>query len=402
VATALGTTVETFWESLLRGDNGISTIQSFDASMFRAHFGGEMRDWDPTRNIDPNVAKKMDRFAQYALFSAVDAVADSGIDFSKEDSWRCGAILGTGIGGLYEIETQHTRLIEKGANRISAFTVPKLMPNAGAGNISIQFGLRGMNTTVATACASATNAIGDAMRAIWFDDCDVMITGGSEASLTQIGLGAFAALRALSERNDDPAHASRPFDIDRDGFVLGEGGAALVIEELQHAKARGARIYCELLGYGASADAYHITQPSEDGIGASRAIELALRSAGLNPTDIDYVNAHGTSTPLGDIAETVTLKRVFGDHAYQLNVSSTKSMIGHLLGGSGAVEMIATVKTLQHGVIPATINIENQDPKCDLNYTANQPAERKVKYALKNSFGFGGHNGCLVVGQFEG
>jgi 3-oxoacyl-[acyl-carrier-protein] synthase II len=310
-------------------------------------------------------------------------------------------ILGSGIGGLHEIETQHSRLLEKGPDKVSAFTIPKLMVNAAAGHVSIQYGLRGPSAAVATACASAANAIGDAFKAIQYDDADVMVTGGTEAALTPMGVSGFASARALSERNDDPRRASRPFDRGRDGFVLSEGAGLLVIEELEHAKARGARIYAELLGYGVSADAGHITQPDEHGTGAARAMAHALRDGRTNADEIGYINAHGTSTPLGDQAETRAVKTVFGERAREISISSTKSQLGHLLGASGGVELVLTVLALRDSVVPPTINYDEPDPDCDLDYTPNQPRQRKLVAAMSNSFGFGGHNASLIVGQLR-
>jgi 3-oxoacyl-[acyl-carrier-protein] synthase II len=303
---------------------------------------------------------------------------------------------------LHEIETQTERLLTKGPDRVSAFTIPKLMLNAAGGNIAIRFGIRGINYTVATACASAANAIGDAFRAIQFGDADVMITGGSEAAITPMGLSGFQNMRALSERNDDPARASRPFDLNRDGFVLSEGAGIVVLEELEHAKARQARIYCEVVGFGCSSDAGHITQPDEQGLGAARAMSLALEDGRLQPQDIQYINAHGTSTPLGDRAETRAIKNVFGDHAYKLAVSSTKSQLGHSLGASGGIELVVTVKALQHNIAPPTINLETPDPECDLDYVPNQARAMTINYAMSNSFGFGGHNACIVIGRYNG
>jgi len=331
--------------------------------------------------------------------AGIDAVNDSGLDFSKEDPYRCGVILGSGIGGLNEIETQHERLLTKGPDKVSAFTIPKLMVNAASGHVSIRYGLRGPNYAVVTACASATNAMGDAFKAIQYDDADVMVTGGTEAACTPMGLSGFANMRALSERHDDPAGASRPFDRDRDGFVLSEGAGLLVFEELEHAKKRGARIYAEVLGYGASADGGHITQPDAEGVGAAKAISGALRDAKLSPEAIDYINAHGTSTPLGDKAETSAIKTVFGEHAYKVSISSTKSSLGHLLGASGGVEMVLCMKALEQGVCPPTINYTTPDPDCDLDYTPNTPRERKLRIVMSNSFGFGGHNASIIAGS---
>jgi 3-oxoacyl-[acyl-carrier-protein] synthase II len=339
--------------------------------------------------------------AQFALVAAIDAVRDSGIDFSRDDPFRCGVILGSGIGGLNEIEEQHQRLLEKGPDKVSVFTIPKLMANAASGHVSIQWGLKGPNTAVATACASATNAVGDAMKAIQYGEADVMISGGAESAITPMGLAAFSNMRALSERNDDPQRASRPFDKDRDGFVMSEGAGVFVLEEIEHAKARGARIYAELLGYGATGDGGHITQPDEQGAGAGRAMQNAVASAGLNFEDIDYINAHGTSTPLGDKAETLAIKRVFGGHAKKLSVSSTKSQLGHMLGASGGVEFVLCVLAIRDGLVPPTINLDTPDPDCDLDYTPNKLRERRVLFAQSNSFGFGGHNASVVLGKLR-
>lgn len=399
--TSLGCKVEELWQRILAGQSGIHLLQSFDTADYKVKFGGDVHDWATDGYIDAKEAKRVDRFTQFALVAAIDAVAESGIDFSKEDPYMCGAIIGSGIGGLNEIEEQERRLILKGPDRVSAFTIPKLMLNAASGQISIRFGLRGPNYAVATACASATNAMGDAFKAIQYGDADVMVTGGAEAAITPIGVSGFSNMRALSERNDNPAAASRPFDADRDGFVLSEGAGILVFEELEHAKARGAKIHGEILGYGASADAGHITQPDENGTGAARAMSSALRDAKLEPTAIDYINAHGTSTPLGDKAETVAVKRVFEDHAYKLNVSSTKSQIGHLLGASGGVELILSLLALRDQVSPPTINLDTPDPACDLNYTPKTPQQRKIGAVMSNSFGFGGHNASVIAGALK-
>jgi len=333
--------------------------------------------------------------------AGTDAVTSSNIDFEAEEPFRCGVILGSGVGGLNEIETQVERLLTKGPDKVSAFTIPKLMVNAASGHISIRYGLKGPNAAVATACASATNAIGDAFKVIQHDEADVMITGGTEAAVTPMGISAFANMRALSERNDDPQRASRPFDADRDGFVLSEGAGIMVIEELEHARRRGAIIHGELLGYGASGDGGHITQPNEDGRSAAQAMARALSDAEVDPSQVDYINAHGTSTPLGDAAETVAIKSVFGEFAQDLSISSTKSQLGHLLGASGGVELIFALLALRDQVVPPTINLETPDPRCDLDYTPNTPRERKIEVAMSNSFGFGGHNGTLVVGSLR-
>jgi 3-oxoacyl-[acyl-carrier-protein] synthase II len=398
----LGNNVETYWQGLLQGKSGVGPIDLFDVTGWKVTFAGQVRNFDPDEVLEGKLARRLDRFAQFGMAAAIEAVKDSGLDFSKENTQRCGSIIGSGIGGIGEYEEQHTRLLKSGPNRISPFVIPKLMANAAPGHISIHYGLRGTNMSVATACASAANAIGEAMRVIQRDEADVMVTGGAEAALTPMGLGGFIAARAVSERNQAPEKASRPFDRDRDGFVMAEGAGVLTIEEYEHAKRRGARIYCELLGYGSSADAYNITAPAPDGGGAAQAMMLALRDAKASPTDIGYVNAHGTSTPLGDEAETKALKTVFGEHAKKLAISSTKSMVGHLLGASGGVELVATALTIARGVIHPTINYENPDPACDLDYVPNTAREARVRLAISNSFGFGGHNACLVVGALHG
>jgi 3-oxoacyl-[acyl-carrier-protein] synthase II len=399
VVTSLSRQVEDLWQRINRGESGIRLITAFDTSDFKVKFGGEVSDWQTEGYISPRDVKRLDRFTQFALVAAIDAVKDSGLDFTKEDAFRCGVILGSGIGGLHEIETQHSRLIEKGPDKVSAFTIPKLMVNAASGHVSIQYGLRGPSAAVATACASAANAIGDAFKAIQYDDADIMVTGGTEAALTPMGLSGFANMRALSERNDDPQHASRPFDKGRDGFVLSEGAGLLVIEELEHAKARGARIYAELLGYGVSADGSHITQPDEHGTGAAKAMLRALADGEINRQEISYINAHGTSTPLGDQAETAAIKSVFGQQAREVSISSTKSQLGHLLGASGGVELVLCVLALRDSLVPPTINYDEPDPACDLDYTPNQPRERRLQAVMSNSFGFGGHNASLIIGR---
>lgn len=397
--TSLGCKVDELWQRILRGESGIHELKAFDTTEHKVKFGGDIHDWNTEGYIDRKEEKRIDRFTQFALVAGIDAVNDSGLDFSKEDAFRCGVILGSGIGGLNEIETQHERLLTKGPDKVSAFTIPKLMLNAASGHVSIRYGLRGPNYAVATACASATNAMGDAFKAIQYDDADVMVTGGTEAACTPMGLSGFANMRALSERHDNPAGASRPFDLDRDGFVLSEGAGLLVFEELEHAKKRGARIYGEVLGYGASADGGHITQPDAEGVGAAKAMSGALRDGKLNLDQIDYINAHGTSTPLGDKAETYAIKTVFGEHAYKLSISSTKSSLGHLLGASGGVEMVLCMKALQDGLCPPTINYATPDPACDLDYTPNKPRERKLRVVMSNSFGFGGHNASIIAGS---
>ncbi|MBI2827401.1 MAG: beta-ketoacyl-ACP synthase II [Planctomycetia bacterium] len=401
VVTSLSCRVDDLWQRICQGESGVRPLTSFDTSAFKVKFGGEIQDWTTDGYISAKDAKRLDRFTQFAMVAGIDAVNDSGLDFTKEDQFRCGVILGSGIGGLNEIETQHSRLLEKGPDKVSAFTIPKLMVNAACGHVSIQYGLRGPSAAVATACASATNAIGDAFKAIQYNDADVMVTGGTEAALTPMGISGFANMRALSELNEDPPRASRPFDRDRDGFVLSEGAGLLVLEELEHAKARGARIYAELLGYGTSADAGHITQPDEHGTGAAKAMVRALADGQVSVSDITYINAHGTSTPLGDQAETAAMKSVFQEHAKEVSISSTKSQLGHLLGASGGVELVLTVLALRRSVIPPTINYGTPDPKCDLDYTPNQPRERKITAAMSNSFGFGGHNASVIVGHLR-
>ncbi len=398
VVTPLGCQVDELFHRLNDGESGIRRIELFDASRFRAQIGGEVHAWSTEGYIPDKEAKRLDRFAQFAFTAAVDAVRDAGIDFSKEDPRRCGAIVGSGVGGLREIEIQHIRLRDKGPERVSAFTVPKMMLNAAAGHISIHFGLQGPSAAVATACASASNAIAEAVQSIRIGETDLMIAGGAEAAVTPLGMSAFSAMRALSERNDQPARASRPFDADRDGFVLSEGAGIVILEELERARRRGARIYGEMLGYGLTADATHITQPDKDGSGAARAMSLALRDGQIDPDEVQYINAHGTSTPLGDQAETVAIKRVFGERAKEISISSTKSQLGHTLGASGGIELVITVLAICRGVIPPTINYETPDPLCDLDYTPNTARERKVTVALSNSFGFGGHNATLAVG----
>jgi len=400
-ATPLGDDVDVFFDSVCKGRSGVSSISSFDISQYPVRFAGEIKDFDITKFVDVREGKRMDRFTQLAVASAVNAMKDSGLDPSKEDLDRCGVIVGSGIGGIQEIETQHIRLLSKGPRGVSPFTVPKLMGNAACGTISMMYGFRGPNFCLVTACASASHSIGEALYNILDGRSDVVIAGGSEAAVSPVGLSSFCALRSLSTRNDNPEAASRPFDIDRDGFVMAEGAGIVVLEEYEHAKKRGAKIYAELLGYGATGDANHITAPLPDGAGAAKAMMLALKQAGIEKEKIDYINAHGTSTQLNDVAETTAVKTVFGQHAYKLSISSTKSMIGHSLGASGAIELVATCKMMETSIIHPTINLDNIDPKCDakLDFVPKVAKERKVDYALSNSFGFGGHNCCLVIGK---
>ena len=402
VVTALGETLDQFWSGLCEGRSGIAELSLFDTTQFRVHFGGQVHGWDGDARFGVKEARRLDRFAQFAMSAAESAVQDSGIDFAQYPPENCGVLIGSGIGGLNEFETQHETMLTKGPSRISPFTIPKLMVNAGSGQVSIRWGLKGIVSAIATACASSNNAIGDAFKYIQRGQADVMITGGSEAAITRMGLGGFAAMRALSTRNDDPTRASRPFDRDRDGFVLSEGAGILVLEAEEIAVARGARIYAELLGYGMSADGTHITAPDEEGRGAKRAMEHCLADAQAPIDSVDYVNAHGTSTGLGDLAETKAMKHVFGPHAQKFMVSSTKSQLGHLLGASGGVELVACALAIRDGVIPPTINLDNPDPECDLDYVPNTAREVKVDHVLSNSFGFGGHNASILIGRYDG
>jgi 3-oxoacyl-[acyl-carrier-protein] synthase II len=399
--TALSESADELFTALCEGRSGVSTIESFDASAFAVRFAGQVKHFDVTQYIDRRDAKRMDRFAQFAVAAAIRAVEHSGLDFSKEDPYRMGVIVGTGIGGIKEIEEQHLRLLNKGPAKVSPFCVPRLMANAASGNIAIHFGARGPCFCVTSACASGNHTIGEAFWNIASGRSDVAITGGSEAAVTPIGLGSFCAARSLSLRNDSPAIASRPFDRDRDGFVLAEGAGILVLEDYEHAKQRGATIYAELLGYAATDDGYHITAPLPDGAGAAMAMKLALADAKINPEDVDYINAHGTSTELNDIAESTAIRAVFGEQAYKVPVSSTKGCLGHMLGATAAVELIVAVKAINESIIPPTINLDNQDERCDLkmDYVPLKARETKVGIAISNSFGFGGHNACLVVGK---
>ena len=399
--TALGESVDEVFAALCEGQSGISNIESFHVSQYPVKFGGEIKNFDVTKYVDQREGKRMDRFTQFAVGAASQAVTDSGLDFSKEEPFRVGVIVGTGIGGISEIEQQHIRLLKGGPKKVSPFCVPRLMSNAASGNIAIRYGLQGPNYSVASACASGSHAIGEAYCNIVAGQSDVMITGGSEAALTPVGLASFCAARSLSKRNEDPQAASRPFDKDRDGFVLSEGAGVLILEEEGHAKKRGANIYAELLGYAATDDGYHITAPLPDGAGAAKTMEMALSDGGIAPEKTDYINAHGTGTELNDIAESAAIKSVFGEHSYKLAVSSTKSCLGHLLGAAGAVELIVCVKVINDSVIPPTINLENPDERCDLkmDYVPLKARQAKVNVALSNSLGFGGHNACLVVGK---
>lgn len=398
VVTSLGEVADQVWEAVCAGKSGIRPITRFDTSKYPVRFGGECTDFDVTRyGIDAREAKRLDRFGQFGIAASISAVKDSGIDFAAENRERAGVMIGSGIGGIETLEEQNKVLVQRGPGRVSPFTVPRLMVNAASGNVSILFGIQGPNSAVATACATGANAIGDAARFIEWDLADIMIAGGSEAALCELGMSSFCAARALSTRNDAPEQASRPWDSARDGFVMSEGAGVVVLEEYEHAVRRGARIYAELAGYGMSGDAFHITAPEEEGRGAALAMRRALSDAGVNPDVVDYVNAHGTSTPLGDIAETKAIKTVFGDHARKLAISSTKSQLGHSLGASGGVECVVAAFAVHRNLMPPTINLEHPDPECDLDYIPNTARDRKVTYAMSNSFGFGGHNASLLL-----
>lgn len=403
VITSLGESAEALWDAVCAGRSGISMISRWDASKYPTRFGGECARFDVTRHgVDVREARRMDRFGQFGVAAAVVGVKDAGLDFSKEDPYRCGVIIGSGIGGIETLEEQKKILDMRGVSRISPFTVPRLMVNAASGNVSIMFGLHGPNTAIATACATGSHAIGEGIRLIQQDTADIIVAGGSEAALCELGMASFCAARALSVRNDEPERASRPWDKDRDGFVMAEGAGVVILEEYEHAKRRGARIYAEMVGYGMSGDAFHITAPEEQGKGASMAMNFAMRDAGVSPEVVDYINAHGTSTPLGDLAETRAVKSSFGSHAKKLAMSSTKSHLGHLLGASGGVEAVITAMAVYRNVAPPTINLENPDPECDLDYVPKTPREMKVNYAMSNSFGFGGHNASLLMAKVSG
>jgi len=403
--TDVGLDVPTFWKSLLDGTSGIGPITSFpQTNDWSTRFGGEVRGFDPEKHmgVDGREAKRMDRFCLYGLGAAVEAARDCGIDFATGDFERRGVAIGSGIGGIDTIETNHTRLTEGGPRKVSPFVVPRLMVNACAGQASIRFNLQGVNIATATACATGSHAIGAAFHMIQRGDADVMLAGGAEGAIGPVAVSAFSAMKALSTRNDEPTKASRPFDKDRDGFVLAEGAAVVVLEELEHARKRGARIYAEVMGYGCSGDAYHIAAPDDQGSGAFRSMRMALREAELNPDQIAYINAHGTSTPLGDKAEVVAVKRLFGDHAHKLAMSSTKSVTGHALGAAGGIESVATVLAIVNDTLPPTINLDNPDEGMDLNFVPHTPQKRKTDFAINNSFGFGGHNTSLIFGRFQG
>jgi len=402
VVSPVGSSVTKFWENLTAGKSGIGRITKFDPEGFPVQIAGEVKDFDPLEYFEKKEVRRTDPFIQFAVGAAVQAVKDAGLEEFDVDKNRVGVLIGSGIGGLTTIEEQHRILLEKGPRRISPFCVPMEIINMASGLVSIRFGYKGPNISVVTACATGTHAIGEAYRTIQYGDADVMVAGGAESCITPLSVAGFAAAKALSTRNDEPEKASRPFEKNRDGFVMGEGAGIVILEELEHAKRRGAKILAEVVGYGTSGDAYHMTAPAPEGEGAARAMANALKDAGVKPEEIDYINAHGTSTKFNDLFETMAIKRVFGEHAYRVKISSIKSMIGHLLGAAGGVEVISSVMTLQTGVIPPTINYEEPDPECDLDYTPNRAVKADVRYVLKNSFGFGGTNACLVLKRYEG
>ncbi|QSR88342.1 beta-ketoacyl-ACP synthase II [Methylacidiphilum caldifontis] len=397
-----GNNVQEFWNSLKNGKSGIGIITAFDTADFDCKFGGEVRNFNPTKYFkNPKDARRADRFVQFAMAAGKEAIESSGIDFDKEDSTKIGVIVSSGIGGLKTLEDQHSVLLTKGPSRCSPLMIPMMISNMASGMIAIEYNLKGPNFSIVTACASAAHSIGEAYRIIMDGDADIIIAGGSEASIVPLGLAGFSNMKALSLRNNDPQRASRPFDKNRDGFVLSEGAGVVVLEEMEHAKKRNGPIHAEIIGYGLSADAHHITAPDPSGEGATRAMVMAIKKAQINPEEINYINAHATSTIPGDVCETMAIKQALGKHAYSIPISSTKSMTGHLLGAAGAVELIACIKTMEEGVIPPTINLEEPDPQCDLDYVPNVAREQKVKIAMNNSFGFGGHNACIIIKRFE-
>ncbi|MDB4808053.1 beta-ketoacyl-ACP synthase II [Verrucomicrobia bacterium] len=403
VITPLGQGIGAFWENLLAGQCGIGPVTAYDTEGYACAIAGEVKDFDPTPAFpSPKEVRRTDRFTQFAMVAGWEAINDSGLDLDTADRDRIGAFIGSGIGGLGTMEKQHKTLLDRGPGRVSPFFIPMMILNMASGMFSLYNGLRGPNIATCSACATASHAIGEAWRTLVMDDADVMLAGGTEAAVNPIAMSGFDSMKAMSRRNDDPQHASRPFDADRDGFVMGEGSGVVVLETLEHAKARGARIYCEIAGYGNTADAHHMTSPAPGGEGGARAMRAALASGGLNPEDISYINAHGTSTPQGDVCETQAIKTVFGDHARRLAVSSTKGATGHMLGAAGSVEMAVCCKALETNIVPQTINYDTPDPDCDLDYVPNKPREMEVKAIANNSFGFGGHNACLVAKKFKG
>lgn len=400
VVSPIGIGIDDFWNSLASGKSGISRVTSFDASQFSSQICAEVKDFQPEKYVDKKKIRKMDRFSQLAFAAAKMAIENARLDMEKEDPFRVGVIVGSGIGGLSTVAAEHKVLLEKGPRRVSPFMIPMLITNIAAGEIAIAYNIQGPNYSLSSACATSNHTVGDALRLIRYGDADVIIAGGSEAAVTPLGLAGFCSAKALSTRNDDPEHASRPFDKERDGFVMGEGAGIVILEALEHALSRGATIRAELIGYGATDDAYHITAPSPDGQSAARAMSNALADGGVKPEEVDYINAHGTSTPLNDKIETLAIKKVFGDYAYKIPISSNKSMIGHLLGAAGVVELIATILSMEKETVPPTINYEFPDPECDLDYVPNKARPKKINVALSNSLGFGGHNATLVVRKY--
>ena len=398
--TPIGNDVETFWKGLKEKKLGFGPISYFDTADYKVKLAAEVKDFDPKQYMDPKAARRMEAFSQFAVAASKAALENAGIDMEKEDPYRIGVAVGSGIGSLQAMERAHKKLLEKGPSRVNPLLVPMMISNMAAGNVAIQFGLKGKCINVVTACATGTHSIGEAFRSIQYGEADVMVAGGTESSITPLGVAGFTALTALST-SQDPAHAARPFDENRDGFVMGEGAGIVVLESLEHAQARGAKILAEVVGYGATCDAYHITSPAEDGSGAARAMTEAMKDAGIQPEDIDYVNAHGTSTHHNDLFETKAIKLALGDHAYKTKINSTKSMIGHLLGAAGGVEFIVCVKSIQDGFVHATAGLELPGEGCDLDYTMGEGVSADVRYAISNSLGFGGHNGSLIVKRFE-
>lgn len=401
IVSPVGSDIDTFWSSLCAGKSGIDRVSAFDISDYPSKIAGEVKDIDFSQYVDPKEVKRTDRAILLGVVAAEKALKDSKLDLSAIDTTRCATIVGSGIGGLSTLETEHTKLIQRGPNRVSPFLIPMMIPDMPAGRISISTGFKGPNYAVVSACASGAHSIGDAFMIIKSGVADVSMAGGTEAVITPLAFAGFCSMKALSTRNENPQKASSPFDKKRDGFVMGEGAGILILESLEHALARNAHIYGEVIGYGASGDAYHISAPSPEGIGAQNAMKNALACSGLNPSDIDYINAHGTSTSLNDKYESFAIRKIFGEYADSVSISSTKSMTGHLLGASGAVELIASLYAIKDGVIPPTINYEDPDPECDLNYTPNTAVKKNVRYVMSNSFGFGGHNACLIVGKYE-
>jgi 3-oxoacyl-[acyl-carrier-protein] synthase II len=401
VISPVGNDADTFWNSLLEGKSGIGKITSFDVSDYPTQIAGEVKDFNPEEYMDKKEVRRTDRFVQFAMAAAKMAVADAKLEITPELAERVGVYIGSGIGGLATWEEQHSVLVEKGPRRVSPFFIPMMIGNMASGLVSIELGAKGPTSSAITACATGTNAIGDAFRLVQYGHADAMVTGGAEATIRPMAMAGFCSMKAMSTRNDEPQKASRPFDQDRDGFVMGEGAGILVLEELEHAKKRGATIIAEVIGYGMSADAHHITAPPADGEGAARCMKAALADAGIDPAEVDYINAHGTSTDIGDIAETRAIKTVFGQHAYKLAVSSTKSMTGHLLGATGGIEAIATAFAIRDQILPPTINLENPDPECDLDYVPNAARKADVDVAISNTFGFGGHNATIVLKRYE-